>query len=536
MTMSRRRLIETGVASAAALTIPSILRAQGAPTDVRTVRMVMNGDLRVFDPVATTANITGDHALAVYDTLFAVDSKMMPQPQMVGKWGISDDKRTYTFELRDGLAWHDGTLVTAADCVASVRRWAQVAPAGRLILSRTKDISKKDDRTFTITLTEPLGLLIELLAAPQTPGLYIMREKDAHRPATEQVTSNIGSGPFRFNEALARPGASFTYDRNDKYVPRKEPSDGFAGGKVVKVDRVVWNNIADEQTALAALQSGEIDFMEAPPADFYSAISLDPNLKLHVLNKLGNDVYIRLNFLQPPFDNVKARQAMLHLINQDAFIGIMSPDPKYGRPLTSIFGNDTLYSNTENTGWYKKGGDPEKAKQLFKEAGYAGEKVIILQPTNVALLSNTSQLLAAELRNIGISAELAPSDWGGVAARRANKGLVENGGWNIFMTWDSDYSHGDPIAQGATSFVATGGAAWYGWPKSDEFEALRSKWPDTESVEDRKALARKMQRIWWDFVGSVLLGQIVLPTAHRKSLSGLIEMPAFIPMWNMHKA
>ncbi|MGR4932696.1 ABC transporter substrate-binding protein [Bradyrhizobium sp. CAR08] len=536
MTISRRALIKVSLAAGTAVSIPTILRAQTPLPAERTVRMVMNGDLRVFDPFYSTATITADHALAIYDTLFSVDSKFMPQPQMVGKWGVSDDKKSYTFELRDGLAWHDGTPVTAGDCVASIRRWTQVSPAGRLILERTKDITKKDDKTFTIELKEPLGLLIDLLAAPTVSALFIMREKDASRPAAEQVTANIGSGPFKFNEALAKPGASFAYDRNEKYVPRKEPPNGLAGGKVVKVDRVVWNNIADEQTALAALQAGEVDFMESPPADFYSVIASDPNLELQVLNKSGNDVYMRLNFLQAPFNNVKARQAILHLVNQDAFIGIMSPDPKYGRPLTSIFGNDTPYSNNENTGWYKKGGDPEKAKQLFKEAGYAGEKVVILQATNIALLSNAAQLLAAQLRNIGVNAELAASDWGGVVARRANKGPVESGGWSIFLTWDSDHSHSDPIAAAATSFATTGETAWFGWPKNDEFEALRIKWADTDSLEDRKALARKMQGIWWDFVGCVCLGQVVLPIARRKTLSGLIEMPAFVPMWNMQKA
>ncbi|TIP88264.1 MAG: ABC transporter substrate-binding protein, partial [Mesorhizobium sp.] len=129
MTISRRELIKVGLAAGTALSIPSVLRAQTPPPAARTVRMV-KGDLTIFEPIFTATNITGDHGAAIYDTLFAVDSKFMPQPQMVGKWGVSDDKKTYTFELRDGLGWHDGTPVTAADCVASIRRWAQVTPGG----------------------------------------------------------------------------------------------------------------------------------------------------------------------------------------------------------------------------------------------------------------------------------------------------------------------------------------------------------------------------------------------------------------------
>ncbi|KGT72887.1 peptide ABC transporter substrate-binding protein [Bradyrhizobium japonicum] len=534
MTISRRGLIKMGLATGAAVSGPSILRAQAAPSAARTARMVMYGDLRVFDPVFAPVIITADHALLIYDTLFALDSKLIPQPQMVGKWAVSDDKKTYTFELRDGLSWHDGTLVTAGDCVASIRRWCQANPGGKIILERAEDIAKRDDRTFAIVLKEPLGLLIDLLATATSPCLFIMREKDASRPATEQVTTNIGSGPFTFNEALARPGASFAYDRSEKYIPRSEMSDGLAGGKIAKLDRIIWDNISDQNTALAALQAGEVDFIEGPPLDLTKVIEGDPSLALEVLNKSGWVFFMRMNFLNKPFDNVKARQAMLHLIDQDAFMNVVAPDPKNGRIVTSMFGTGTLASNDENTGWYKKGADPEKAKQLLKEAGYAGEKVVILQPSNWASMSNAAQLLASTLRTIGVNAELAPSDWGGIVARRANKSPVESGGWSIFISADTDYSFGNPLT--APYLTANGDKGWYGWASNAEYEALRAKWIDAETLEDRKALARKMQRVWWDFVGFVPLCGSVSPIARRKTLTGLLPTPGLIPMWNMQKA
>ncbi|MET4046169.1 peptide/nickel transport system substrate-binding protein [Bradyrhizobium sp. RT6a] len=534
MIISRRDLITTGFAAGAAVSMPSLLRAQTGPAAARTVRIIKSGDLRVFDPILSTTTITGDHGYAIYDTLFALNSKFTPQPQMVGKWSASDDKKTYTFELRNGLGWHDGTPVTAADCVASIRRWGQVAPGGKLIMARAKDISKKDEKTFTIELKEPLGLLIDVLANLANPFLFIMRENDASRPATEQVTANIGSGPFKFNEALAKPGASFAYDRNEKYVPRDDPSDGFAGGKVVNVDRVIWENISNPQTAFAALQAGEVDFLEGPPADLYPAVESDPNLALQVLDKMGWVNLLRLNCLQKPFDNMKARQAMLYLVDQEAIARVITPDPKYSHPVSSMFGNDTLYSNDENTGWYKKGGDPEKAKQLFKEGGYVGEKVVILQPTNLMGFSNAAQFLAAALRKIGINAELAPSDWGGVVTRRTNKGPVEEGGWSIFITGVPDLTLSDPI--GAPWLGAEGDKGFFGWPKSDKYEALRAQWADTPTVAERQVLARKMQAVWWDYVPTVLLGQGVYATARRKTLTGLIGMPGALPMWNMQKA
>ncbi|MER9165543.1 ABC transporter substrate-binding protein [Mesorhizobium sp. M0715] len=267
-----------------------------------------------------------------------------------------------------------------------------------------------------------------------------MREKDAKLPPTEQLTANIGSGPYKFKEALAKPGASFTYDRNEQYIPRQEPAEGWAGGKVIKVDRAIWQNISDPQTALSALQAGQIDFVNSPPADLYGTIKSDPNLELQLLDTGGDDLYVQMNFLQPPFNNVKARQAMLHLIDQEAFLRVISPDPDYSSPVISIFGNSGPYSNDENTGWYKKGGDPGRAKQLFQESGYAGEKVYLFQFTDWPVASDAALLLASALRKIGVNVVLGPMSFSAFVEARKNKGPVENGGWSMAINDWSDLS------------------------------------------------------------------------------------------------
>ncbi|RUW54418.1 ABC transporter substrate-binding protein [Mesorhizobium sp. M1A.F.Ca.ET.072.01.1.1] len=533
MQISRRDLIKLSVSAGAALSNPSILRARAASAGTREVRLALDSVPSVFDPHITTSADAQWHGMAIYDSLFAFDSKQVARPQMIGNWGVSEDRLTYTFALRDGLGFHDGTPVTAADCVASIRRWGAAVPGGKLLMERTKDVSKKDDKTFTIVLREPFELLIDALAVP-IQFLAVMRERDANLPPTQQVTANIGSGPFKFNHALAKPGASFTYDRNEKYVPRSEAPDALAGGKIAKVDRAIWENISDQQTAVAALQAGEIDLLLTCPPDFYSAIEGDPNLQLQTVLEGGYNVFARVNFLQPPFDNAKARQALLHLVDQDAFLKVMAPDPRYTHPVTSMFGNGSPYSNDENTGWYKKGGDPEKARQLFKDAGYAGEKVVILDSTDWAQGDVSAQLLASELKKIGINAELAPSDWAGIVARRSNKGPIEGGGWNILISSWPNGAYSDPI--GISLLQATGDKAWFGWPKNDEYEQLRAKWADV-ATDERKALARKMQHLWWDMVGCVFLGQVVSPSARRKTLTGVISNEFGVcPMWNMEKA
>jgi peptide/nickel transport system substrate-binding protein len=531
MIISRRDIIKMGMAAGAALSFPPTPRVHAASTAAGTVRMAMHSHLLAYDPYYSYSTITWDHALAIYDTLFGLDSQMKPQPQMVGEWRVSGDKRSYTFELRDGLAWHDGTPVTAADCVATLRRWGQMkAGVGPLVTERVKDISSKGAKTFIIELKEPLSLLIDILAAER---IFVMREKDAIRSPTEQVTANIGSGPFKFNHDLAKPGASVTYDRNENYVPRAEAPDMYAGGKVVNVERVIWDNISDQQTAFAALQAGEIDFMEHAPPDFFSMIDSDPNLALQPMDN-GDDFLLRLNCLQKPFDNVKARQAILHLVDQEAFAYVAMPNSNYTKTVTSLFGNSSTYSNDENTGWYKKGGDPEAAKRLLQEAGYSGEKVVILQATSIRAFSDVAQLLATVLRKIGVNAELAPSDWSGVVARTENKGSVDSGGWSITITSSSDFSFRDPMAM---SWLAPiGEAGFSGWVKSDEFEAVRARWMDVGSLVERKALARQMQKIWWDIAGTIFLCGVVSPIVRRKTLTDLVSTPGLRALWSMKKA
>ena len=141
-----------------------------------------------------------------------------------------------------------------------------------------------------------------------------MREKEAQTDPMQQIQT-IGSGPFLFNQGAVVQGQRYVYDKNPNYNPRSEPANHTSGGKVVNVDRVVFENVA-EVTAIAAIRAGEIDFIEYPNVDLLDTLSGDPDIKLEVLNKQGQMGWARLNFLHPPFNNVKARQAMLHLIRR----------------------------------------------------------------------------------------------------------------------------------------------------------------------------------------------------------------------------
>ena len=531
--ITRRTALQTGLAAGAVLAAPSVVRAQARPSPAKTVRAVFHGDIPTYDPIWTTANMAAYHGGMVYDTLFGIDGKQDPQPQMVGKWGVSDDKLTYTFELRDGLKWHDGTAVTTADVIPSLKRWAARDGGGQHMMQRVKDISAKDEKTFSIVLKERYGLVLDVLAKTSTSVCFIMRKKEAETDPMQKVTEVVGSGPFTLNLQETKPGTQYVYDRNPNYVPRSEPPSGIAGGKKVNLDRVIFINMPDAQTAVAALQAGEIDFYEVPPTDLLPQLEGDKNVKIEVLNPLGNVGYIRPNFLHPPFDNVNARQALLYLVNQADHMKASFGNSKYARTTPSLFGMGTPMENAANTDWFKGGQNFEKAKQLFKEAGYDGRPVVLMQATNIAIMSNASQLLAQELRKAGVNVKLEAMDWSNVVQRRSSKAAPDAGGWNIFITWGGGTATGNPILLAAHS--ASGDSAWFGWPKDAKHEEMRNKWAVAATAEERKAIAREIQDNAWNFVPMLYYGQWVQPAAMRTNIKNLLPVPEIIPWWHVEK-
>src|ERR1700753_3758375 len=340
---SRRKF--SGVAFGLALSALAFSTALTSPAMAagKTVLAKMHSDLRVIDPLFTTAYITRDHGYMIYDTLIATDSSFKIQPQMAD-WKISDDKLTYTFTLRDGLKWHDGAPVTAEDCVASLKRWARVDSMGQRLMDFTASLEATDAKTITLKLKEPYGLVLESIGKTSSYTPFMMPKRLAETPPGQQIKEQIGSGPFKFVQAEFQPGVKAVYEKNKDYVPRKEPPSWTSGGKVVKVDRVEWITMADAQTAVNALQSGDIDFMENPSWDLLPVLAANPDIKIDTLNKFGFQTLGRMNFLYPPFDNPKIRRAAFLAMNQKDVLDALVGNPKYYKICGAFFICDTPFA------------------------------------------------------------------------------------------------------------------------------------------------------------------------------------------------
>lgn len=513
---------------ATGLTLATIGSAQAQST----VNAVMHSALRILDPVASSATITRNHGYMVFDTLLGVDAELVPQPQMAD-WEVSDDGLTYTFTLREGLEWHDGSPVTTADCLASLERWAQYDAGGQLLMTHVERLEALDERRFVLELSAAFNGVIDLLAKPSAVPPFMMPERVASIPAGETISEQIGSGPFRFVADEFQPGNRVVYERFDAYRPREEAPSGTADGKVVNVDRVEWIHMPDAQTTLNALTSGDIDFIERAPIDLLPLLETHDDVTTDVLDSLGMQVVGRMNFLHPPFDDVRFRRAALLAVGQGDVLSALIGDPRYFDMCGAVLGCGTALGSETGAESLLEGGHLDEARALLEEAGYDGTPVVILQPSDVATLVPQPIVVAQALRQAGFNVDIQQMDWQTLVSRRANQSAPTEGGWNLMFTNFSVDSIWNPIINPLLSATGSEGG-WFGWPTDPELESLRGEFALADGDTARADLAERIQQHALDEVLLIPLGQFRNVTAWREELDGLLPGPVPV-FWNLTK-
>ncbi len=522
-----KRRIFLGASAAAAL--PRV--AIGQPAGARVLRFVPQANLTLLDPIFTTAAVTANHAWGVYDTLFGVNAKGEPKPQMAEGFSVSDDGRTYLIRLRDGLKFHDGEPVRAQDCATSLARWAARDTLGQTIAKFVDEWGAADDRTIRITLKSKLPMLIEAIAKPDANVAFMMPERIARTDPFKQVTETIGSGPFRFLKDEFVPGAAVAYARNAAYVPRQEPAEFTSGGKMAYFDRVEWQIIPDAATTAAALQAGEVDWYEQVQPDLVPLLRRNPDITIGSANPSGFNGVLRFNHLNPPFNDVRIRRAVLMAVNQTDYMqAVTGNDATAFRTCKALLPCGTPYGR--ELGAASMPGDIEAAKAALKAAGYDGQKTVLINPTDFPSIGPLGEVTYDTLKKIGMNVELQAMDWGSVVQRRASKEPVEKGGWSIFHTWWPSGAIRLPVI--SAILRGQGATGWFGWFSSEKIERLTAEWLATPDDASRNSLADAIQIEAFSAVPTVPVGQFQIRTAYRKNLTGMIEATGAFP-WNIRR-
>jgi peptide/nickel transport system substrate-binding protein len=407
--MQRRDVLRlTGAGTA--LSVPHIARAQRA----KTLRFVPIIPLTLLDPTTVGIPSTRSHGYLVFDTLYGLDETFQARPQMLERHTIEDGGTLWDLRLREGLRFHDGSPVLARDAAASIRRWALRDGFGQALMAATGELTASDDRTIRFRLTKPFPHLPQALAGSTQMTPVIMPERLATTDLSQQVSEMIGSGPYRFVPSSFVMGERSTYERFADYAPRTEGKPSYTSGpKVAHIERVEWLTLDDAAIATAALLQGEVDWLQSVSADHLPLLARNAAVTVEVTEPAGSVGVMRFNHLHPPFDNAAIRRALLGAMDQtDAMPAVAGPDRSYWHDRVGLFPYGTPLANDAGIDVLSGRRDYDKVKRDLAQAGYRGERIIVLGTSGTGYIPVLSQIGADALRRAGLNIDLQLTDYG----------------------------------------------------------------------------------------------------------------------------
>ncbi len=499
----------------------------------QTLRVVPSADLSELDPTKGANLVSRIYSQMVFETLFALDSRLQPQLMMLESYEKSADGLTYRFVLRPGLRFQDGSSVRSTDVIASLRRWMDTTAIGDQLGSRLKSLRTDDDRVFTLVLKAPFGLVEFVLAGPGSPIAAIMPEAAATRPAGTPLTEPVGSGPFRYVASERREGARAVFERNPYYVPRSEPADGLAGGRIVKVDRVEWVIMPDATTAANALATGEVDFWEGASPDLLDYVR-KRGMTVRRNNALPSVAFVRPNFQHKPFSDPRARLALALLVDQEEMMQSFAGDGAWttcysysicGSPFGTEAGSEAIRKP-----------DVARARALLAEAGYHGETLVLLGTPTLAPINAMTQVLAKRLQEAGVTVDVQMTDFATMLQRINQRERPDQprdrSTYDLFTYYAVGSAWFHPLMNVPLD-LSCAGRNWAGFPCDPEGESLRQAFLSAPAAE-QSARFEQFQRYLWTFLPYIPAGQFDVVNSYSPKISGVLDA-YFLPYWNIQK-
>ena len=527
--MHRRSVLGAAAGLAAArIAAPALAQPAGA----RTLVHVPQANLTSLDPVWTTAVVSRNAAGLMFETLFGRDETLNAKPQMLEGFAAEDQAKRWTLRLREGLRFHDGEPVRAVDCVASIRRWMVRDVVGQTIAARMDSLEATDDRTLVFRLNKPFASLPYALAKTQ-PSPVIMPERVARTDPYRQITEIIGSGPFRWMPDEYVPGSRAVWARFDGYVPRNEPVSFCAGGLRAMVDRVEWRIIPDPGTAASAVMNGEVDWVDQPIPDLLPRLRRARGVSVGLLDEYGTVAVVRPNHLHGATANPGVLRAMLAAIDpEEVMTAVMGTDRTLWRAPIGFFLPGAPSASDAGMEIVTRRRSVDEVKAMLAAAGYRGEPVVYMHPTDQTFYDAISNVVVSSFRKVGITVDDQAMDWGTVVQRRTKKDPIDKGGWSMFPAGFPAPEYREPVFAGAMR--GNGEAGWFGWPTDPVIERLRETWMDTTDEATLKRLDREIQARAFETLPYFPLGQYLPQAAWRSTLRGLLKGPVPV-FWNVQK-
>ncbi len=455
-----------------------------------------------------------------WDTLYGLDADFVPRPQLCEGHVVEPDGLRWTFTLREGIRFHDSEPVRAEDAVASIRRWMPRDSLGQSLAERLDDIAALDDRRFAIRLKRPFGPMRAALGKPSSYPCFVFPRRFAEVDPARPFTEVVGSGRYRFVDEERLSGARAVYHRFEGYRPAPAAPSLLGGAKLAHFERVEFRIMPDAGTAAAALQAGESDWWEQIAANLRPVLRRQCEIVMQRVDFGGLNAMLRFNHLHPPFDDPAIRRALPPIVDQSDFMqAVAGSDRALWQDGVGAFPRSSPLANDEGLAAVTGPRSADRARAALAAAGYGGQKVTVLHPTDVAKNNAMTTVLTDTLKRAGLDAESATSDWGTVLQRRARREPSGQGGWNALVVV---FGGIDLVNPGQHPLLRANGLnGWFGWPASTALEALREAWIEVPDLAAQQAFARQIQAQSWVDLPFIPLGQFFTDSAWRRGISGV---------------
>ena len=509
------RIAVVALAAVLALAIPAFAQPAEQPRAGGVFRVATIGEPPTLDLHTTTATIVQQITWHFYETLFTYDAQYNPIPLLVDTHTVTDNGRTYVFRLRRGVKFHNGKELTAADVVASLKRWGRLATPGKQFWKNVEGVEAKDAATVTMYLKDSSGALLMGLARPNN-GAVIYPKEIVDAAGDNPVKEYIGTGPYRFVEH--KPDRHVRVARFKDYAARSEAPNGFGGRRTAYFDEILFIPVPDVAVRLAGVETGEYHLALQIQQDQYERIKTMPGV-VAALNKPEAWSTAVLNHKQGLMTDKRIRQAFQAALDMEPI-------------MAAGFGNKAFYrldpglSFPEQPQWHSRVGadlynqkNPAKAKKLLQEAGYAGQPVRWISTKEYQWMYKNALVAKQQLEAVGFKIDLQVVDWATLVQRR-NKPEV----WDAFSTGIT--FNPEPAFSTATA------CNWPGWWCHEDKEQWMEALARETDHKKRKAMWDKVQQIFYEDVGRVKFGDSFSLDAIRNNVHGW-QAKNELPLWNV---
>ncbi|MEB4613801.1 ABC transporter substrate-binding protein [Leucobacter sp. M11] len=431
-----------------------------------------------LDPHITQVAMVAELTRPVYETLVTVDENYEVQPMLAESFERSEDGLTYTFTLREGVTFHDGSELDATDVIASMERWTRLSPAGQTDFAGATWTSP-DANTVVLTVKTPSFLHLLHLSSRLLNVPVIMPSEIIEAGGDEPINEVIGTGPYTFVEWVA--DQRLVLEKWDEYQSVDAPSSGLSGKKDAKIDSITYEFVTDPTTTVAGIQTGQYDATTGLGFDSVEQLEADPSVTLGTYQV--EPINMAYNIHSGTVSDVNIRQAINIALDRDEIMTATVGKQEYydlvhhnmTKPWEPLW-NTEVGKDTFNTA------DTAKAKELLAQGGYTNQPITLLTTGDFDTAQDSAVMVQAQLQALGMNVEVESLEWAAFIERYLN----DQDSWDLGLI--PQVVKNEPTQ--TIGFVPGNP----GYSDSDELHALLESYRSAPTIEDAQLLYNDMQQ------------------------------------------